>query len=165
MKRETVTVLAKHPLFRKLPQAEKAALFSRFREDTVGANAMVFQEGGQGDSLYVVVTGTVMLQRSLEGAPVPLARLGSGETFGEIALLQAGSRLLTAKAIAPGIVARLSQEGLAEFGAQFPQAAVALKLKLLDHFLMKLRHLQPLWEQLLTVGLQQIEGATFNPRR
>ena len=164
MKRETVTVLAKHVLFRKLAQAEKAALFSRFREETVGANSLIFQESGQGDSLYVVITGTVMLQRSLDGAPVPIAQLLAGETFGETALLSAGPRLVTAKAISPGLVARLSQEGLAEFAAQYPQAAMQLRLKLLEHFMIKVRHLQPLWEQLLAVGLQRIEGAAFSPR-
>jgi hypothetical protein len=30
--------------------------------------------------------------------------------------------------------------------------------------MIKVRHLQPLWEQLLAVGLQHIEGAAFSPR-
>lgn len=165
MKRETVMVLAKHALFRKFSQAEKAALFSRFREEDLGSNTLIFQEDSQGDSLYVVISGTVLLQAELNDVPVPIAQLQSGETFGEIAVLNPGKRMLTAKAIAPGRLARLPHSALAEFDELHPKAGVTLRSKLLEHFLIKIRHLQPLWNQLMIQGLQHLEaGDGLNDR-
>lgn len=159
MKRDTVAILARHPLFRKLAQAEKSSLFSRVKEEEVDANTLIFREGTQGDSLYVVVKGNVLLQRDVEGDPSPIMQLAKSESFGEIAALNPGTRLLTAKAVSPGLVARLSSEALTAFGDEHPRAAVAVRGKILDNFLIKVRHLQPLWEQLLTRGIASVEAA------
>jgi len=60
---------------------------------------IVFQEGGHGDWLYIVVDGEVDVLKHVAGAPVPLRRLSPGDCFGEIALLGDHVRTATTRAV------------------------------------------------------------------
>lgn len=158
MQRETVEVVAKHALFRRLSQNDKAQLLRVMQEDTITPNALVFQEDARGDSLYIIVKGTILLQRNIDHSPVPLAKLQKGESFGELAAINPGTRLLTAKAIESGLLVKLSADGLAELEKKAPQAALDVRLRILDHFLIKIRHLRPAWEALMKQGIEVLDG-------
>lgn len=61
-------------------------------------NAAVFLEGMPGEALYIITSGKVKVSRMLaEGDERTIAVLGAGDTFGELALLDSGSRLITAR--------------------------------------------------------------------
>ena len=51
------------------------------------AGAVIFEEGDPGSRLYVIQSGRVRIVKRTGGRPVTLARLGAGEFFGEMALL------------------------------------------------------------------------------
>lgn len=60
----------------------------------------VFEQGSRGVSMYVVLTGKVRIERrGIAGAEV-LSDLGPGEFFGEMALVDTGTRLAAAVALA-----------------------------------------------------------------
>lgn len=158
MQRDTVEIVAKHALFRRLSQADKAQLLRVMQEDTVTPNALVFQEDTRGDALYIIVKGAILLQRNVDNSPVPLAQLQKGESFGELAVINPGNRLLTAKAIESGLLVKLTSEGLAELEKKAPEAALAVRLRILDHFLIKIRHLQPAWEAVIKQGIDALDG-------
>jgi len=162
MERTTVEAVAKHPLFRKLSQADKATLIRIMQEEPIAANTLIFQEDSQGDSMYILVTGTVILQRDIDGEPTPCFQLRAGESFGELALLNPGPRLLTAKALETGLIIKLSNKKLAELEITNAAAVHALRAKIIEHTLIKIRHLKPMWEQLLTQGLRQLNGEILN---
>jgi len=159
MDRETVTIIARHALFRRLSQTEKSGFVRHVREEETGSNGLIFREGTAGDSLYVVIRGSVLLQRELEGEPVPALTLQPGESFGELALLLPGNRMITAKAIAPTLLARISHSDLEAYEEQHPAAANLIRAKIINHFLLKVRHLLPLWEQLAATGLRALDRA------
>ena len=158
MHRETVEVVATHALFRRLAQSHKAQLLRVMQEEEISANTLIFQEDAQGDSLYLVVKGTVLLQREVDNDPVPLIQLQKGESFGDIAVLTPGNRLLTAKAIESGYVVRLSHEALQKLQATAPEAVLAIRTKILEHFLIKIRNLEPVWQHLLLQGVTALDG-------
>ena len=70
---------------------------------------LIFEQNTASDSLFVILGGEVdilMDQASLTGqetnpAPVPIARLRRGQSFGEVALVDEGLRTATARAAAP----------------------------------------------------------------
>src|SRR5215813_13769222 len=69
------------------------------------AGAVVCTEGEQGRSMYVVRSGEVEVRRSNErGNSVPLVRLGQGEFFGEMTLVEIQPRSATVVAIEPTTV-------------------------------------------------------------
>lgn len=76
------------------------------------AGEFFFREGDAGDSLYVIRSGTAVVQRSWEGEPIVLARLGAGECFGEMSLLDLQRRFAGVRAETDCIVIRVPYSAL-----------------------------------------------------
>jgi signal transduction histidine kinase len=78
----------------ELSPAEYAAHVRPFR-----AGDVVFAAGDPGDGLYVIETGRVQISAVVgSGDPRPLASVGAGEFFGEMAVIDDGPRSATAVA-------------------------------------------------------------------
>jgi CRP-like cAMP-binding protein len=60
------------------------------------AGTVLFEEGQPGDHMYIVITGEIELRRQVAGAERMLAVVGSGEFFGEMAILNGRPRSATA---------------------------------------------------------------------
>jgi CRP-like cAMP-binding protein len=61
---------------------------------------IIFRQGDRGDRLYIVVDGEVeMLKQDPRQPEQPLARLGPGECFGEMALVNESLRMATARTV------------------------------------------------------------------
>jgi CRP/FNR family transcriptional regulator, cyclic AMP receptor protein len=66
------------------------------REQTFPKGAQVFSEGELGRTMFVLEEGEVEVQRSNSaGRPVPIIRLGPGECFGEMGLVELQPRSAT----------------------------------------------------------------------
>jgi Na+-transporting methylmalonyl-CoA/oxaloacetate decarboxylase gamma subunit len=81
-------------IFRALPAAPLETLAREARYETVRAGTQVILQGDVGDTYYAIVEGGVVV--TCDGTE--LTRLGSGEGFGEIALLHASPRTSTVTA-------------------------------------------------------------------
>ncbi|HZO33231.1 MAG TPA: cyclic nucleotide-binding domain-containing protein, partial [Chloroflexota bacterium] len=57
--------------------------------------------GELADAFYVIVRGTVEVVREEDGQETALARLGAGDSFGEVGLLQHRRRTATVRAVEP----------------------------------------------------------------
>lgn len=94
--------LARSPLFAGLPRRLLARLATRFFEKAYHPGDVVFEEGDPGRALFVVVEGEVEITRaSAQGAYV-LNKLGPGDAFGELALIDDFPRSATARVATPG---------------------------------------------------------------
>jgi len=62
----------------------------------VPAGTVLFEEGAPGSEMYVIRSGKVRLTRRIEERETELAVLGTGEFFGELALLNNRPRMATA---------------------------------------------------------------------
>jgi NADH dehydrogenase len=62
---------------------------------------IIFNEGDVGDYLYIIVNGEVEVFTTKDNVENPLGKLGKGEYFGEMALLNQRSRLATVRCISP----------------------------------------------------------------
>ena len=86
-------ILRKHPIFSDLEpdafdQLCRYAKLSNFKRGTT-----ICSKGDAGNSLYAVISGTVKISTSsAEGRSAILNLIGTGEVFGEIALLDGGER-------------------------------------------------------------------------
>ncbi len=79
------------PLFEELDDRELDRLANEFKERVFPAGASVVSEGASGAAFFVITDGHAIV--TVQG--VERARLGPGDHFGEIALLDEGVRSAT----------------------------------------------------------------------
>lgn len=73
------------------------------------AGAVVFEEGDPGSRMYVIRSGEVRILKRVGDRELELARLGAGEAFGEMALLEGRPRSATAVVASPARILEIDQ--------------------------------------------------------
>lgn len=92
-------MLERSPLFRRLPAASLERVAALATQRHYRAGETVSSQGDAGDALYVVVAGRIRISAgTADGREMSLNIMEPGDTFGEIALLDGGSRTATATA-------------------------------------------------------------------
>lgn len=120
-------LLARLPLFALLDESERMALADRLDKTTIAEGEHVFVEGAPGDTLYVVLDGSVdIYTRTTVGERVLLETAGPGDFFGEMSLLDEGPRTASALATTGTEMLVLDRESLGEFLNRHPAAALDL---------------------------------------
>jgi putative peptide zinc metalloprotease protein len=94
--------LAKLPLFAGVGSAELDRLAARMLVTRYSAGDTIVEQGAAGDRFFVIVDGRVeVVRRDEGGAETPVAELGVGDFFGEMALLDRTPRSATVRALSP----------------------------------------------------------------
>ena len=115
-------------LFSTLRPRELRVVDGLLHEREYLAGEIVFDEGEEGQALYVVLKGTVLICR--QGSPVEgrIAEIPAGALFGELALLDGAPRTAQARALDNCTIAALAR---ADFnGLLETHAATASKIAL-----------------------------------
>ena len=87
----------------------------------------IFQEGTNGDAWFVILDGEVSVTKEMSsGPPHVLSHLHSGDTFGEMALLDDTPRMATTYAVIDTLLARLPREAFLQMLRAGNQPAVKL---------------------------------------
>ena len=156
-----VTMLAEVPLFQLLDDQERGTLAEILDTHNFDKGETVFSFGDAGDSLYIVRRGAVQVfVENTEGEKIILGENLPGELFGEISLLDGGSRTATAVATDESECFVLSREHLLELITKHPHAAMDMltvmgrRLRSTDELLRThvTRNLNTEEEELLTFG-------------
>ncbi|MCC6807863.1 MAG: cyclic nucleotide-binding domain-containing protein [Deltaproteobacteria bacterium] len=80
------------PLFSDLSKNAFISLMERMKMRTAQTGEVIIQEGGKGDSFFIIAQGKVHVEKNADGKPLVLASLGDGAFFGEMALLSESPR-------------------------------------------------------------------------
>jgi CRP/FNR family cyclic AMP-dependent transcriptional regulator len=97
-------------LFARLDDAVLAQLASVVRQRSYGRGQLVFVEGDPGDSLLVLVSGSVTVFRTApSGERAGLAVLEPPEVLGEVSLLDGAPRSASVEATAPTVALAVSR--------------------------------------------------------
>jgi CRP-like cAMP-binding protein len=109
-----IGVGAKRELFQeqRLSPMEINFLSSLSKEKKIGPHEYIFREGDEGDQMYIVLKGRVMISRVVvDSGEEALAFLNRGDYFGEMALIDHKPRSADAKAFETGaVVLSISRE-------------------------------------------------------
>jgi CRP-like cAMP-binding protein len=115
------------PLFAPFSRAQQSDLLRRFEGHEVEAEVGVIEQGAPGVGLFVVLSGALEVVAQAAGtsraAPVVLARLGSGDVFGEMSLLSSQPSAPTTAAVrtvAPSTLLFLARSHFDELMATVP---------------------------------------------
>lgn len=98
------------PMLEDLTDADYNTLLEHLDLIQAAEEQGIFREGSAGENWYIVLNGTVSIQRKMPTGPDhELALLHAGEGFGEMALLDGAPRMATAIAMDPTLLARLTR--------------------------------------------------------
>ena len=114
-------------LFEHLNADDRATLAEVIDARRLAAGDTLFKVGEPGESLYVVRSGEVELFiKDTAGQRIPLAIVGTGEVFGELALLDHSPRTATAIAMSDSMLLELDRGDLLLLFQRSPAAALGL---------------------------------------
>ena len=116
------------PLFEGFSQEELVAVIHGLKLLTFGPGDILVAEGGPGDSLFILASGTVKaFVRNPKGHYVKVNELAEGAFFGEIAVLTGKPRTATLTAASPCEVLELDRATLDVITASHPRVREILK--------------------------------------
>ena len=106
-----MTTLLQTKAFHRIPPANIQAIFMRMQRINYRAGDVVIKQGTEGDYFYVVVSGKCVVTREtpLNKEGIKLAELGSGDSFGEEALIAEAKRNATVTMSTDGTLMRLGK--------------------------------------------------------
>jgi CRP/FNR family transcriptional regulator, cyclic AMP receptor protein len=95
-----LTLIAGHPLFGALQQAQLQRLLAYAKHRRIKAGRVIFAKGDRGDALFAIRSGTIKITApSGDGREAVFNILSEREIFGEIALLDGQARTADAVAV------------------------------------------------------------------
>lgn len=117
-------VILSAPLFATMEHEERQSLIDSMVKVELNRGEVLFDEGENGDRLYIIEEGKIKLGSSSgDGRENLLAILGPGEMFGELSLFDPGPRSLSASAVSDSILYELEHSALVRVIEERPVVA------------------------------------------
>src|SRR3954452_21222750 len=108
---DTAQLLERTPMFAGLSSTELEELAKVAVPRTYEAGQVVFREGDEGDTCFVVRFGAVKITREHGGRTIALAELRAGDMFGELSMFGGEVRSATAQALEDTAAVALTPDG------------------------------------------------------
>src|ERR1700722_13214197 len=122
-------LLAQIPLFQGLEDEDREAIAERLTEKSFQGGDIVFSQGDQGCSMYVVQSGAVQVylpSKDKDTPPVILKDLHTGEYFGELAVFDDKPRSASVRVLVDTVLLELTREQLGEHLGRSQKAAMTI---------------------------------------
>lgn len=145
---KTARFLQDQPLFGGVDDQAMKAIIPLMRERDFAAGEVVVQEGEDGDSLFVICSGSVeVLKASPEATGMfgtRIAVLKVGDVFGEMELIDMQRRSATVRALEPVSTLALSNDDLLHIHAFDPATFTLIVMNLARELSRRLRSIDDL---------------------
>ena len=119
-------LLANIPLFESLTDDDLAALSNRLEEIDYDEGGIIFRQGEEGSSLFIIEEGAVEISYGEGKSKVCLANLFTTQYFGELSLFDGAPRSATATATKRSRLIRLDRDDLVDFVNKNPGASLRI---------------------------------------
>ena len=132
-------------ILRFLPQSARALVVDSFVPVSFSFGDIIVREGDPADAFYVLVSGRArIIKRTEQGEEISLNTLRSGDSFGEMGLLEHSTRTATVRASSDVSALRLDKSVFESLLKQSPDIRIYLELQIkhrkLENFF---RHFTP----------------------
>lgn len=102
---QLIDILSTVELFSGLNREQLGRIAAISRPETFKTDDTIFRQGSQGDRMYLVAEGQVEIRfNDSQGGDHAVLYLGTGQLFGEMALLDRGARSASVVAVQDGTV-------------------------------------------------------------
>jgi CRP-like cAMP-binding protein len=123
---ETIALLARVPVFENLADDELARVAEVCIPRHFGSGEVVFHEGDESSTCYIVRTGHARALREHRGRVLTLANFGPGDIFGELAMFDDERRSATVQAMEPMEAIAIVSSDMRRLMQEHPQITVKL---------------------------------------
>lgn len=113
-------------LFTGFDEAEIDAFVAAAERKTVPANHVFFAVGNLNSSLFIILSGSVKVDRLGTASDLPLATLKAGQTFGEMSFMDGSRTTAAVTAKEPSEVLAISHEAVDRLLGERPSLGVKL---------------------------------------
>lgn len=113
--------------------------------ENFAAGNMLFEEGDPGDQAYLIKSGEVEIVRKFGNEELVLARLGRGEIFGEMSLIDNQPRMAGARIAEDAELAVITRENIESRLSRLAQSDMVIR-RLIDVFVTRIRGEARLYE-------------------
>jgi PPM family protein phosphatase len=117
-----IATLKSVPLFKFLSFDELLRIISLIEESNYSEGDIIFNENDQGDALFILLTGEVEVSKG----DVTIAKLESGDHFGELALIDRFPRSATVKATQDSLCLVMSRQRFYDIIREYSALSVKL---------------------------------------
>jgi NTE family protein len=115
------------PLFEGMDAATRAVFLRELEWFTLPGGVTLFEEHEPSDAFYIVIAGCLgVIGRTSAGSDQLIARVGSGETIGELGLLGDRPRVMTVVALRDTSLLRVTRRAFETISARDPRAMLQL---------------------------------------
>jgi CRP/FNR family transcriptional regulator len=123
---ETIALLTRVPVFENLAEDELARVAEVCIPRHFGSGEVVFHEGDESSTCYIVRTGHARALREHRDRVLTLANFGPGDIFGELAMFDDERRSATIQAIEPMEAIAILGSDMRRLMQEHPQITVKL---------------------------------------
>lgn len=122
---------------------------------------VILEEGNANRALHIVRNGRIRVTRNVQDREVSLCDLVSGQTFGELSIIEDGVASASLKAVAESEVLSISMDDLAAFLRAKPQAAAKFWREIAVDLRRRLLQTNDVVRSYFEVNRALIENPTF----
>ena len=152
---QTAEFLTTVRLFREFAEPDLLALAEQLQERKLRKGHVLFREGDEGEEMFLVREGTVLVSKSVTGkVEQVLARFGAGNFFGEMSLFDRSPHSATIQAETDTMLLALDRNNLNALIEVNPRAAAAFFHGLVQVFIERLRASGELVAEITRWGLE-----------
>jgi CRP/FNR family cyclic AMP-dependent transcriptional regulator len=127
LEREMEAIVVRSHLFKSLDDAGRQELLESGFVMRFDAGDVVMSEGAQGDTMYLVMEGTVRVETRGPTGTIQLAELGRGACVGEVSVLTGGPRTATVTAITPVVAVTFARHRIQRILDAHPKVRAILE--------------------------------------
>lgn len=131
------------PLFRNFSGAMLEEFAGTFTPSAYAPGDVIFREKAAGDSLFIIVTGEVVIEKAMdkEGREFKaLAILAGGDFFGEMALIDGAPRFAQARASADTALYEVGRSRFFSFIKEHPETGIGIINEIMRTVFRRLQH-------------------------
>ncbi|UJR86524.1 Hypothetical protein I5071_86190 [Sandaracinus amylolyticus] len=126
LERDMEAIVLRSHLFKSLDDAGRQHLLASGFVMRFDDGDVILREGDPGDTMYVVMEGTVRVETRTPTGTLQLAELGRGACVGEVSVLSGGPRTATVTAITPVTAVTFARHRIERLLAEHPKVRALL---------------------------------------
>lgn len=135
--------LSEIPLFHNFSEAMLEEFSGYFKQSAYAAGDVIFREKTTGDTLYIIVSGEVVIEKAMdsEGREFKtLAILAGGDFFGEMAVIEGAARFAQARASKDASLYEVDRKQFFSFIKEHPETGISVFSEIMRTVFRRLQH-------------------------